>query len=624
MSRPFDVDSLLRPESRDDFKLQEQHSTSQVSFHDSEPLEQLYDDDDDDGRLVIDEPNTLGYQDSCIGSTSLEPVVGLEESREEDDSREDSFRIDSGLVDCGDFEEGTSGSEDEEELEHIRHKNILPLKVWIFRGSKVLARWSDGLYYEGIITNIDELSGHAEVMFEDTSKYWTDFKDLHKQLSGRSIMTDSDILCAICRDGKSSDENPIVLCDVCNQGYHKKCHKPKIPSSVIDTDDPWTCRLCVFALGTAAGGAEKPSTETGKQLKLVKDVLPYDLSSLDWDEDHRVNRQKKYCYCEGPGDFSRKMLQCRQCLQWFHEACLQCLDAPLLYGDHFFTFTCQVCGKGVESAKRIIMKWDDVIALVISNLHLKFGTKFFIVNKDIIPFLTSNAHLVKLEEDITKMKVNHLCSKVQSTLLQFPHKFKFDRKGWTLRTPLSSKLIFAPPHAVTSKKCPQILEPTALTPSMIFPYGACRKGASNFPIPMSSSSSNSKTNLSPKDHPSPKSTSISGSSTYSDNNSHINSPMGVMNGAKKRRPKIRHATCLEELIPFPPDLCGKDNPFRDQDDSISSSFKKVSKKKFPIKRKPRVTTSSTSKKKVKVNQERVDKKYRVVKKSPNGVTIKRV
>ena len=190
---------------------------------------------------------------------------------------------------------------------------------WLFEGSTVLARWKNGLFYLGVIQAIDINSNHVEVKYEDNTTYWTSLKDVHKQLSRDTIAAaaDSDIICDGCRDGTSLPPNEIVICDMCNHGWHQRCHAPKIDVEVLEPNVPWQCRTCVFFFATREGGAD-PEDDS---LTAMKRCLPYSLNQLEWiDGDlHRVNRQNTYCYCGGGGDFASKMLQCRGCRQWFHE-----------------------------------------------------------------------------------------------------------------------------------------------------------------------------------------------------------------------------------------------------------------------------------------------------------------
>lgn len=141
---------------------------------------------------------------------------------------------------------------------------------------------------------------------------------------------ESDILCYCCGSGRSERPNEIVICDVCNRGWHQKCHKPKITEDIIeDEDTPWHCRLCVYALGSKNSLEleieEDALVESDKGCasprspKKVATSLPYELSKLTWDAEHHTNRENMYCYCGKPGQFHSKMLQCMTCLQWFHE-----------------------------------------------------------------------------------------------------------------------------------------------------------------------------------------------------------------------------------------------------------------------------------------------------------------
>uniref|UniRef100_A0A8C5K0N7 Metal response element binding transcription factor 2 n=1 Tax=Jaculus jaculus TaxID=51337 RepID=A0A8C5K0N7_JACJA len=185
-------------------------------------------------------------------------------------------------------------------------------------GQDVLARWSDGLFYLGTIKKINILKQSCFIIFEDSSKSWVLWKDIQTGATGSGEM-----VCTICQEEYSEAPNEMVICDKCGQGYHQLCHTPHIDSSVIDSDEKWLCRQCVFATTTKRGGALKKGPNA-KALQVMKQTLPYSVADLEWDAGHKTNVQQCYCYCGGPGDWYLKMLQCCKCKQWFHEACLLC------------------------------------------------------------------------------------------------------------------------------------------------------------------------------------------------------------------------------------------------------------------------------------------------------------
>jgi hypothetical protein len=63
---------------------------------------------------------------------------------------------------------------------------------------------------------------------------------------------------------------------------------------------------------------EPPPPPPQRVLKARKE-LPYDFDSLTWDAGHQRNRQENYCYCGESGDWYKRMLQCSDCSQWFHQ-----------------------------------------------------------------------------------------------------------------------------------------------------------------------------------------------------------------------------------------------------------------------------------------------------------------
>ncbi|EPX71124.1 Ash2-trithorax family protein [Schizosaccharomyces octosporus yFS286] len=147
-------------------------------------------------------------------------------------------------------------------------------------------------------------------------------------------------------------------------------------------------------------------------------ALPYDPSSLSWDDTHTLNDQNQYCYCGKDRNLKFPDAQCRTCQNFFH---LSCLTPPCNSMTGFstnYTFTCRLCSDdGFESLERGVSAWKAVTATSMANLVVKRYTdshpdlpiedlnaankrnfaadKFFFKKKeDLIPYIEENWHLL--------------------------------------------------------------------------------------------------------------------------------------------------------------------------------------------------------------------------------------
>uniref|UniRef100_A0A6A7FUS8 Polycomb protein Pcl n=1 Tax=Hirondellea gigas TaxID=1518452 RepID=A0A6A7FUS8_9CRUS len=313
------------------------------------------------------------------------------------------------------------------------------------------------------------------VQFADDTAHWSLFKDL------RTLkVPESDELCAVCKSSKASRDNEIVLCYLCDQGYHQNCVQPHISQELTEPDSEWECPRCSRNKQTTGGSDARVSNKTvdatagattasprktrpNNVTQHHQDVdnklkLPYDLDSLSWDAGHKMNTEQTYCYCGGPGEWYNRMLQCNRCRQWFHEACVDSLHYPLLYGDRFYVFACNLCNLSHgELAYRLELRWVDVVHLAMFNLSLHDVKIYFDYNTSITHWINNNWELLQAPLEMQKVCVEDRSQEVLRILESSRPRFKCGREvrkkscvwGLRSRVPPPVPALNLPPGPVT-------------------------------------------------------------------------------------------------------------------------------------------------------------------------------
>lgn len=82
--------------------------------------------------------------------------------------------------------------------------------------------------------------------------------------SERFVCSICDCYCRVCE--ADDDEDLLLMCDYCNEGYHTYCLDPPL-DDVPDEDEDWLCVHCEAEMGSdddgCDGGDDEPFTRSG-------------------------------------------------------------------------------------------------------------------------------------------------------------------------------------------------------------------------------------------------------------------------------------------------------------------------------------------------------------------------
>ncbi|KAM0789846.1 hypothetical protein ACM66B_006693 [Microbotryomycetes sp. NB124-2] len=71
---------------------------------------------------------------------------------------------------------------------------------------------------------------------------------IQRRKRGSMLNPDAFLMCQVCKEGHSAEQNKLVICDACSKGWHQLCHEPNIQEELVNSDTPFRCKNCDYKL----------------------------------------------------------------------------------------------------------------------------------------------------------------------------------------------------------------------------------------------------------------------------------------------------------------------------------------------------------------------------------------
>ncbi|XP_055854441.1 polycomb protein Pcl [Episyrphus balteatus] len=323
-------------------------------------------------------------------------------------------------------------TEDQEVVDMEKSVSFEDIAMQSFEiGEDALVKRRDGRYYLGTI--VDKHRQQYLMQFDDKTDYWSNVDELTKLSdNNESKLKPRCLTCKV-----DNDKDVVEICDRCGRGYHRQCTDEVSPNS-----GQWMCKRCAKPMKYSI--KDQSVKKVIKKTTITKNVvnqLPYELSELTWDEKHRVNVEKIYCYCGKSGQFDNKMIQCCKCKQWFHADCVQSQSLQSIFrGDVFYLFGCLLCNNGKEFLRRLEIKWVELVHLLLYNMSIRKNfQKYHHLHKEIYPYALENRKALQLPKSMLDLSEVEFKNELLKTLQNNPKLFICGRElkkefaVWSLR-----------------------------------------------------------------------------------------------------------------------------------------------------------------------------------------------